>query len=962
LSPKPNRRHALSPVIATVILVAVAITLAAAAAYWIQGIVSSNQNAEVVEILSKSCSYDDDTWAIGLKVKNAGPTYVTISNVYINDAEVMSYDNKVPGQGKTSTTLPFAGLRFQSGETKNVTICIDGPEGTDRYGAFRNGLSVNVMLHSVNGFNYPILVELVGGSSNGVITYVINSENGPGGNISPRGDVNVPENTAITYTITADIGYSISNVIVDGTAIGAVSSYTFNNVVGEHIISAWFSQSQYTITATTGQHGSISPSGSVVINYGASQTFTITPNTGYHVSDVLVDGSSVGAVSSYTFSNVQADHMISASFSNQYTITASAGSGGSISPSGSVSVNTGGSQTFTITPNTGYQVASVLVDGVPFGALSNYAFNNVQADHTISASFSVIQYVITASAGSGGSISPSGSVSVNYGASQTFTITPNTGYQVSSVIVDGVSVGAVTSYTFNNVQATHTISSSFTIIQYVITASAGSGGSISPSGSVSVNYGFSQTFTIAANIGYHVSGVLVDGVSVGVVSSYTFSNVQAAHTISASFSNQYTITALAGANGAISPSGSVQVTQGQSRTFTITPNTGYQVSSVIVDGVSVGAVTSYTFNNVQADHTISASFSVIQYVITASDGYGGSISPSGNVLVNYGASRTFTFNAYYGYHVSGVLVDGVSVGVASSYTFSNVQAAHTIYVAFSNQYTITASAGANGAISPSGSVQVTPGYSRTFTITPNTGYHVSVVLVDGSSVGAVSSYTFSNVQADHTISASFSKNIGVDGSVSATCDTTSTITMTLTTTNTNDLLYLSIVEGDYRSVISVTSNPSLTWTQRKTQTFSMSRKIETWYAVWPSSGSITITVQLSGSTRGAAVAFGICGANTADPFDGVAASASGTSNTPSVTRTTSNSNDLLLGVLGVESSQALTPGTSFSLIKTQVSPWNTREVSDEYRILALSGSYSVGYSYFSSASWAIIGDAIKQLP
>ncbi len=164
---------------------------------------SSNQNAEVVEIPSKYCSYNDDTWTIGLKVKNAGPTYVTISNVYINDTEVMSYDNNIPGQGKTSTTLPFAGLKFQSGETKNITIYIDGPEGTDRYGAFRSGLNVNIMLHSVNGFNYPQLVELVGGSINGVITHVINSENGPGGKISPLGDKYVPENTAITYTITA---------------------------------------------------------------------------------------------------------------------------------------------------------------------------------------------------------------------------------------------------------------------------------------------------------------------------------------------------------------------------------------------------------------------------------------------------------------------------------------------------------------------------------------------------------------------------------------------------------------------------------------------------------------------------------------------------------------------------------------------------------------------------------------
>ena len=95
-------------------------------------------------------------------------------------------------------------------------------------------------------------------------------------------------------------------------------------------------------------------------------------------------------------------------------------------------------------------------------------------------------------------------------------------------------------------------------------------------------------------------------------SSYTFSNVQTNHTISAAFSAiTYTITASAGANGAITPSGGVSVAQGASQAFTITPNTGYAVSGVTVDGASVGAVASYTFNNVVANHSISAAFSAI---------------------------------------------------------------------------------------------------------------------------------------------------------------------------------------------------------------------------------------------------------------------------------------------------------------------------------------------------------------
>ena len=70
-------------------------------------------------------------------------------------------------------------------------------------------------------------------------------------------------------------------------------------------------------------------------------------------------------------------------------------------------------------------MADVLVDGVSVGAVTSYTFTNVTANHTIAASFAIDTYTITASAGANGTISPSGHVTVNYGANQTFTITPD---------------------------------------------------------------------------------------------------------------------------------------------------------------------------------------------------------------------------------------------------------------------------------------------------------------------------------------------------------------------------------------------------------------------------------------------------------------------------------------------------------------------------------------------------------
>ena len=70
----------------------------------------------------------------------------------------------------------------------------------------------------------------------------------------------------------------------------------------------------FTITATTGAGGSINPSGAIMVSDGGSQTFTIIPNEGYQVDDVLVDGISEGSIATYTFINIDQDHTIQATF------------------------------------------------------------------------------------------------------------------------------------------------------------------------------------------------------------------------------------------------------------------------------------------------------------------------------------------------------------------------------------------------------------------------------------------------------------------------------------------------------------------------------------------------------------------------------------------------------------------------------------------------------------------------
>ncbi len=442
--------------------------------------------------------------------------------------------------------------------------------------------------------------------------------------------------------------------------------------------------SQHLIIASAGSNGSISPSGNVIVNHGVNQIFTIVPNAGFQVADVLVDGFSVGPLTSYTFSNVSGDHSISASFTlDSFIITSSAGPNGSISPSGNINVNYGDDQEFTMTPAVGYHVNEILVDGISIGPATSYVFTNVIANHTIAVNFAPDTFVITASAGANGTISPSGEVNVNYGDDQTFIIAPDTGYQVADVLIDGISAGPLSSYTFTNVSTDHSISAAFAIATFTITAAAGEHGQISPDGAIAVDYGDSQAFIIAPDTGCYIQDVIVDNISMGPLAEYTFSNVHSNHTINALFViDTFTIIAFSDPNGTIQPSGNINIEYGSDATFTFAPDTGYHLLDVVVDGNSVGPIAEYTFSDVNSDHVIDGSFAVDIFTITASAGPNGSINPSGDISIYYGNSITFQITPDQRYIILDVIVDGVSIGAATQFRFENVRADHTINAVF----------------------------------------------------------------------------------------------------------------------------------------------------------------------------------------------------------------------------------------------------------------------------------------
>jgi hypothetical protein len=426
---------------------------------------------------------------------------------------------------------------------------------------------------------------------------------------------------AVGGTAVANSNGTVTFTPTTGFSGGASFTYTVQDTFGQVSNAATVTVTvaappSLTITSTAGPNGSISPAGVTTVLSGANQTYAITPDAGFQVANLVVDGLTLPAAASYTFTSITGNHTISASFVPNFTITAAAGPNGAITPAGALTVTSGSNQTYIITPNPGFTVAALVVDGTTLPGATSHTFTNVTASHYINAYFDAIpttSFTINASAGPNGAISPAGATTVTGGTNQTYTITPNQGFTVVALVVDGVVLPGATSHTFTSVIGDHYINAYFDAAPATVTiaAAAAPNGTISPAGANVVAGGTDQTFTITPNAGFMVSALVVDGAVFPGATSYTFTNLSADHYINAYFDAvpaTVTITAAAAPNGTISPAGANIVAGGSNQTFTITPNVGFTVAALVVDGAVLPGATSYTFTNVSADHYINAYF------------------------------------------------------------------------------------------------------------------------------------------------------------------------------------------------------------------------------------------------------------------------------------------------------------------------------------------------------------------
>ena len=146
-----------STVIASVILVTVTIVLAFTVAYWIRGVTDHYAKFEKVEMQSAVCTWDSNTtsWKITLRLKNAGTAQATLTGAFINDEEIVAYDQDSVVDGSTSTNMTKS-TPLSSGASVTINIYID-----QGYASLSSRTVVNVKIHCAGGAEYIKPIELV---------------------------------------------------------------------------------------------------------------------------------------------------------------------------------------------------------------------------------------------------------------------------------------------------------------------------------------------------------------------------------------------------------------------------------------------------------------------------------------------------------------------------------------------------------------------------------------------------------------------------------------------------------------------------------------------------------------------------------------------------------------------------------------------------------------------------------
>lgn len=368
----------------------------------------------------------------------------------------------------------------------------------------------NATVYGTGDYDKDVLFSISGNNSNN--TYITQSGNSCTLNVGQ-------DETSPSITVMAA---AIANTRI----VGYASATTMKNS---------FTVSAYADPAAGGQ-----VTGGGAVSQGGSVTLSAVPNKNYTFSGWVVNGSIVSTSTNYTISNVQANMNVAARFAQRsVTVTAVANNGNAGNVVGGGTINYGGSTTLSAKAYNGYVFTGWVEGNTVVSRDASIKLENLTVDRKLTAIFEKTSHTLTLAVYPQDTGKVEGGGTFELGKGTTIKASPYDGYEFQGWKVNDQFVSYSREYKIDNITQDYTCTAIFVkknVPVYEISSGvATTGGSISPSGKNNVAQGTNLTYTITPKSGFAILAVAVDGVQVGKVSTYTFTNVQGPHTISAAF-------------------------------------------------------------------------------------------------------------------------------------------------------------------------------------------------------------------------------------------------------------------------------------------------------------------------------------------------------------------------------------------------------------------------------------------
>ena len=543
--------------------------------------------------------------------------------------------------------------------------------------------------------------------------------------------------TELTINATPAEGYELTALTANGTDILATKKVIVKEAVE---VKATFSKKSFAVSLTKEGEGTITATGATSLNavaYGTELTIEVTPAAGYELTSLTANGRDILATKKVV---VTENMTIKATFAKKHLKVSTEKVGeGLFEVTGADDLNSvlyGTELTVSVTPATGYELTSLMANETDISATKKVI---VKENLTIKATFTKKAFAVTLSKEGEGELSITGADNlkrVPYGTELAVIAIPAEGYELTSIVADGVNITATKKIVVTD---NLTIKATFAKKSFAVSLTKEGEGTITATGASNLNsvaYGTELMINTTPAEGYELTALTANGTDILASKKVT---VKEAVEVKATFTKKsFAVSLTKEGEGTITATGASNlnaVAYGTELTIVATPATGYELVSITANGTDITATKKVVVTD---NMTVTATFSNKTFAVSLTKVGEGTITATGASNLNavaYGTELMINTTPAEGYELTALTANGTDILASKKVT---VKEAVEVKATFTKKsFAVSLTKEGEGTITATGASNlnaVAYGTELTIVATPATGYELTALTANGTDI------------------------------------------------------------------------------------------------------------------------------------------------------------------------------------------------------------------------------------